>query len=56
MAESSSGWTHSLLRRAGQQACAMTRGKSRMREFFTSGSVRGVRSNPHPYRDHVKPD
>ena len=22
-----------------------------MRETFTSGSVRGVRSNPHPYRD-----
>ncbi len=22
-----------------------------MRQFLKSGSVRGVRSNPHPYRD-----
>jgi hypothetical protein len=25
-----------------------------MRETFTSGSVRGVRSNPHPYRDQTQ--
>jgi hypothetical protein len=25
-----------------------------MRQFFMSGSVRGVRSNPHPYRDQIK--
>jgi hypothetical protein len=24
-----------------------------MRESRSSGSVRGVRSNPHPYRDHI---
>jgi len=23
-----------------------------MRQFLTSGSARGVRSNLHPYRDH----
>src|SRR5438309_55849 len=28
-----------------------TRGKSRMQEICPSGSVRGVRSNPYPYRD-----
>ena len=28
-----------------------TRGRSRMRESCTSGSVRGARSNPRPYRD-----
>ena len=24
-----------------------------MRQFLKSGSVRGVRSNPHPYRDRL---
>ena len=28
-----------------------TRGRSRMREFRSSGSVRGVLRNGHPYRD-----
>jgi len=33
-------------------ACALsTRGRSRMREFRSSGSVRGARGNPCPYRD-----
>jgi len=33
-------------------ACASsTRGRSRMREFRSSGSVRGARGNPRPYRD-----
>jgi len=27
-----------------------------MRQFFKSGSVRGVRSNPHPYRDRFAQD
>jgi len=26
-----------------------------MREIRTYGSVRGVRSNPHPYRDTLQP-
>ena len=31
------------------------RGRSRMREFRSSGSVRGVPGNRHSYRDRVKP-
>src|SRR4029453_6870438 len=30
----------------------LTRGKSRIWEICTSGSVRGVESNLHPYRDN----
>ena len=32
-----------------------TGGKSRMREIRLSGSVRGVRRNPYPYRDTIQP-
>jgi hypothetical protein len=34
----------------------ITRGKSRMRAICTSGSVRGVWSNPYPYRNAPAPD
>jgi hypothetical protein len=30
-----------------------TRDRSRMREFCTSGTVRGARGNPRPYRDTI---
>ena len=56
------GWQSTLRtqsRACGSQALARmrqafavrTRGRSRMRESCTYGSVRGVRGNSHPYRD-----
>jgi len=34
----------------------MTQGKSRMRQFRTSGSVRGVAREGDSYRDKVRPN
>jgi hypothetical protein len=39
------------LARIRQMFAVRTRGGSRMRESRMSGSVRGARSNPRPYRD-----
>jgi len=39
------------LDRVRQTSPSLTRGGSRMRESRTYGSVRGVRSNAHSYRD-----
>ena len=39
------------LERIRQAFAVWTRGRSRMRESCTYGSVRGVRGNSHPYRD-----
>src|SRR5262245_40010134 len=39
------------LERIRQTFAGMTRGKSRMRESCTYGSVRGARDNSRPYRD-----
>ena len=36
------------------EGSAMIRGKSRMREIRSYGSVRGVPGNRHPYRDPTK--
>jgi len=36
---------------ADQQSTHRTQGRSRMLELGSSGSVRGVSSNGHPYRD-----
>ena len=36
------------------EGSAMIRGKSRMREIRSYGSVRGVPGNRHPYRDPSK--
>ena len=37
----------------GSDLTLFIRDKSRMREFRSYGSVRGVPGNRHPYRDHV---